>query len=65
MTPEHFKLRFRFGHKWSLVYQGGLHEVWCDGSHHVVTRGRQVNKEGMGTIHRVFDCDCARYREST
>lgn len=48
------------------VYQGGHHDVWCDGAVHQTRFGAGYASAAMGSDsveHRpwTYPCDCARY----
>jgi hypothetical protein len=50
-------------HEWYLVYQGGRHDVWCDGFEHFRTPGgyqypdTDLSRLDL-SIFRRFPCDC-------
>lgn len=49
------------------VYQGGHHDVYCNGAEHVWLAGDQVgrfpiSRENHALNVRVGGCDCAKYR---
>jgi len=48
------------------VYQGGHHDVWCDGERHVWRAGAGFVSEKMGNTHVRLEggkgkCDCAAW----
>lgn len=45
-----------------LVYQGGHHDVFCDGETHKITNGGSTKIEPRAKVKRVEGCDCARWR---
>ena len=50
------------------VYQGGHHDVWCDGQKHVRTEGGTCHPGLNGKLMRMsrqaeFSCDCGGYCE--
>lgn len=62
MPAEDRAAQFRFDPRWwEKVHQGGLHEVWCNGGIHIRTRGRQIDRAGVGQITDAYMCDCARW----
>jgi hypothetical protein len=46
-----------------LVYQGGHHNVYCDGKKHIKTSGGSVgHKVKLHPRWTYFKCDCQRWR---
>jgi hypothetical protein len=47
----------------TLVYQGGHHDVWCNKVEHLTTRGGGKTRmsESWG-LREPTSCDCASYR---
>lgn len=46
---------------WTLVHQGGHHDVWCDGEKHRKCFGGYCHAENDGPIadrRAEFNCDC-------
>lgn len=48
---------------WKLVYQGGHHNVFCDGKYHAWTNGGYTECSPMSVIGRVGKCDCERWKQ--
>ena len=51
--------------EWNRVYQGGHHDVWCDGKTHKATEGGFVweqRSEPGRLIRREFPCDCPYWK---
>lgn len=44
-----------------LVYQGGHHNVFCDGAEHVHTNGGFTRASPVNHIMRRGKCDCAKW----
>jgi hypothetical protein len=46
---------------YQMVYQGGHHDVYCDGSTHIWTRGGGTTNMTRPRFHRAGPCDCYKY----
>lgn len=51
------------GDGWAMVYQGGHHNVYCNGFQHVRTSGGKVGIDPPGLVKGITKCDCAKWRE--
>ena len=45
-----------------MVYQGGHHDVWCDGRTHIWTAGGWAGQWPV-EFRRSGKCDCARWKD--
>jgi len=48
-----------------LVYQGGHHNIYCDGSRHLKTSGGRCHPpkwKSHAIVDYEFNCDCERYK---
>ena len=45
-----------------MVYQGGHHDVWCDGRTHIWTTGGWAGQWPV-EFSRSGKCDCARWKD--
>jgi len=63
MNEDEMKVAVRLGlaPPYRLVYQGGHHNVFCDGERHAWTNGGYTRFAPMDRIGCVGRCDCARY----
>ncbi len=50
--PEGFK----------MVYQGGHHNVYCNGENHIWTGGGFCGLSDPSDVKRVGKCDCLRFK---
>ncbi len=46
-----------------LVYQGGHHDVFCDGKTHKTTNGGWTLIESRYKLTGSYPCDCARWKD--
>jgi hypothetical protein len=54
--------------EWKRVYQGGHHDIWCDGERHKCTEGGYTSHDNHSPLdgwqtRRDYKCDCAYWRE--
>lgn len=49
-----------------VVYQGGLHDVWCNGQAHIWCDGGTANifRDDDKFVIRTGTCDCHKFRQS-
>jgi len=47
---------------YTLVYQGGHHNVYCNGEKHIYTRGGGTTKITIAGYDREGCCDCERWK---
>lgn len=45
-----------------LVYQGGHHDVWCNGTEHRQSQGGTVGISPSKVVRLVTSCDCAYWK---
>lgn len=56
---------------WKRVYQGGHHDVWCDGGLHRTADGgychadreAPTSREDLLMVRRQYRCDCAYWKD--
>ena len=60
------RVRFEVPEDMKLVYQGGWHNVYCDGTHHLLTEGgvcgKEVDRKNAIAKQPIFKCDCEKYK---
>jgi hypothetical protein len=60
---ESVEITPRIPEEFELVYQGGHHNVYCDGKYHIKTGGGWAPTSPYAVLHimYVFRCDCTRW----